>query len=165
MGLPFVPGEMLEEERAFARFAGGCVACTTIEAERTTEDRVVFENDSVLVVCPYWSGTPYELLILPKQHHAHLQDSSESSLAGIGRSLRDAMKVLGSTLGDVAYNVGFHSAPHQHEGEYHWHIHIWPNLVTQAGFERGTGVMINVIPPESAASALRETASSLLLNK
>ena len=115
--------------------------------------------------CPYWSGTPYELLILPKQHHAHLQDSSESSLAGIGRSLRDAMKVLGSTLGDVAYNVGFHSAPHQHEGEYHWHIHIWPNLVTQAGFERGTGVMINVVPPEEAALALRETASSLLLNK
>ena len=50
-------------------------------------------------------------------------------------------------IGDVAYNIGFHTAPHAHQGEYHWHIHIWPNLVTQAGFERGTGVMINVMPP------------------
>ena len=63
---------------------------------------------------------------------------------------------------NVAYNVGFHSAPHQHDGEYHWHIHIWPNLVTQAGFERGTGVMINVVPPESAASALRESLQYFL---
>ena len=161
MGLPFVPGEILEEERAFARYAGGCVACTTIEAERTAGERVVFENDAVLVVCPFWSGTPYELLILPKQCHAHLQDGDEADLAAVGRSLRDAMKVLSSTLGDIAYNVGFHSAPHQHDGDYHWHIHIWPNLVTQAGFERGTGVMINVVPPELAASALRESASML----
>ena len=29
LGLPFVPGEILDEERAFARFAGGCVICTT----------------------------------------------------------------------------------------------------------------------------------------
>ena len=161
MGLPFVPGEILEEERAFARYAGGCVACTTIEAERTAGERVVFENDAVLVVCPFWSGTPYELLILPKQCHAHLQDGDEADLAAVGRSLRDAMKVLSSTLGDIAYNVGFHSAPHQHDGDYHWHIHIWPNLVTQAGFERGTGVMINVVPPELAALALRESASML----
>jgi UDPglucose--hexose-1-phosphate uridylyltransferase len=28
-------------------------------------------------------------------------------------------------------------------------------LVTQAGFERGTGVMINVVPPEEAAQTLR----------
>ncbi|MEC9181638.1 MAG: galactose-1-phosphate uridylyltransferase, partial [Actinomycetota bacterium] len=64
-------------------------------------------------------------------------------------------------LGDMAYNVGFHSAPLQHDGDYHCHIHIWPNLVTQAGFERGTGVMINVVPPELAALALRESASML----
>ncbi|MGE5210214.1 MAG: galactose-1-phosphate uridylyltransferase, partial [Acidobacteriota bacterium] len=33
LGLPFVPGEILDEERAFARFAGGCLLCTTVEAE------------------------------------------------------------------------------------------------------------------------------------
>ena len=165
MGLPFVPGEVIEEERAFARFAGGCVLCTTIEAERSSGDRVVFENDEVMVLCPYWSGTPYELLVIPQQHLLHLQDTDDATLAGIGRGLRDAMAALSRTLGDVAYNVGFHSAPHQHSGEYHWHIHIWPNLVTQAGFERGTGVLINVVPPESAAEALRTSmAAGLPLN-
>jgi UDPglucose--hexose-1-phosphate uridylyltransferase len=159
LGLPFVPGEVLDEERAFARFAGGCLLCTTVEAELATGERVVFANDDVAIICPYWSGSPYELLIVPRRHELHLQDSDDESLASVGRALRDATAFLNALLGDVAYNVGFHPAPHAHVGEYHWHIHIWPNLVTQAGFERGTGVLINVMPPEAAASSLRGVAT------
>ena len=159
LGLPFVPGEVLDEERAFARFAGGCLLCTTIEAERATGERIVFANDDVAIICPYWSGTPYELLIVPTRHDLHLQDADDDSLKAIGRALRDATAFLNQALGDVAYNVGFHTAPHSHEGEYHWHVHIWPNLVTQAGFERGTGVLINIVPPEQAAETLRNAAA------
>jgi UDPglucose--hexose-1-phosphate uridylyltransferase len=159
LGLPFVPGEILEEERAFARFAGGCLLCTTVEAELATGERVVFANDDVAIICPYWSGSPYELLIVPRRHELHLQDSDDESLAAVGRALRDATAFLNQLIGDVAYNVGFHTAPHSHVGEYHWHVHVWPNLVTQAGFERGTGVLINVMPPEQAASSLRGVAT------
>lgn len=159
LGLPFVPGEVLDEERAFSRFAGGCLLCTTAEAELATGERVVFSNDDVVVLCPYWSGSPYELLIVPRRHELHLQDSDDSSLEAVGRALRDSTAFLNKALGDVSYNVGFHTAPHQHTGEYHWHIHIWPNLVTQAGFERGTGVLINVMPPEQAAETLRNASS------
>ncbi len=155
LGLPFVPGEVLDEERAFARFAGGCLLCTTVEAEMATGDRVVFATDDVAVICPYWSGSPYELLIVPLRHELHLQDADDDSLEAIGRALRDATAFLNKAIGDVAYNVGFHTAPHSHTGEYHWHIHIWPNLVTQAGFERGTGVLINIVSPEQAAETIR----------
>ena len=158
LGLPFVPGEILDEERAFARFAGGCLLCTTAEAELAAGERVVFANDDVVVVCPYWSGTPYELLIIPRRHDPHLQDADDDSLAAVGRALRDAIAHLNAAIGDVAYNIGFHTAPHAHSGEYHWHIHVWPNLATHAGFERGTGVMINVVPPEHAAATLREAS-------
>ncbi|HEY5663988.1 MAG TPA: galactose-1-phosphate uridylyltransferase [Ilumatobacter sp.] len=159
LGLPFVPGEVLDEERAFARFAGGCLLCTTVEAELATGERVVFANDDVAVLCPYWSGSPYELLIVPRRHDLHLQDADTVSLAAVGRALRDTTAFLNRVLGDVAYNVGFHTAPHAHTGEYHWHVHIWPNLVSQAGFERGTGVLINVVPPEQAAESLRQAAA------
>ena len=159
LGLPFVPGEVLDEERAFGRFAGGCLLCTTAEAELATGDRVVISNDDVVVLCPYWSGSPYELLIVPRQHELHLQDAADASLDAVGRALRDSTAFLNRALGDVSYNVGFHTAPHQHTGEYHWHAHVWPNLVTQAGFERGTGVLINIMPPEQAAESLRNASS------
>lgn len=159
LGLPFVPGEVLDEERAFSRFAGGCLLCTTVEAELATGERIVFANDDVAVICPYWSGSPYELLIVPRRHDLHLQDADDASLEAVGRALRDATEFLNRAIGDVAYNVGFHTAPHAHTGEYHWHIHVWPNLTTQAGFERGTGVLINIVPPEQAAETLRNAAS------
>jgi UDPglucose--hexose-1-phosphate uridylyltransferase len=38
-------------------------------------------------------------------------------------------------------------------------VHLWPKLVTTAGFERGTGVLINIVPPEDAALALRNAAA------
>jgi len=155
LGLPFVPGEILDEERAFARFAGGCVICTTIEAELASGDRVVFADDDIVCVAPFWSGAPFELLLMPRHHEAHLQDVDQVNLDAMGRGIRDAVLHLHSALGDVAYNLGFHTAPHEHSGQYHWHVHLWPNLVTAAGFERGTGVMINVMPPETAAETLR----------
>ena len=55
-------------------------------------------------------------------------------------------------------NLVFHTAPHQHDHEFHWHAHLWPKLVTVAGFEQGTGVMINISPPEDAALELRSVA-------
>jgi UDPglucose--hexose-1-phosphate uridylyltransferase len=99
------------------------------------------------------------LLIIPRHHEPHLQDASSESLAAVGIALRDAIGHLNSALGDVAFNIGIHTAPHQHTGQYHWHAHVWPNLVTQAGFERGTGVMINIVPPEHACDALRSVTT------
>jgi len=154
LGLPFVPGEILEEERAFERFKGGCILCATIDAERVDNKRVVLESEHAVVVAPYWSGSPYELLIIPESHDAHLTDSSDDVLTAIGIAIRDAIRMLNNTLGDVAYNLVFHTAPSHHAGNFHWHVHLWPKLTTTAGFEKGTGVLINIVPPEDAAFEL-----------
>ncbi|NBO54121.1 MAG: HIT domain-containing protein, partial [Actinobacteria bacterium] len=159
LGLPFVPGEILDEERAFGRFSGGCILCATIEAEHVDGKRVVLEDENTLVLCPYWSGMPYELLIIPKSHSAHLTDASTDSLHSMGVAIKRALITLNLALGDVAFNLGFHTAPGHHSGMYHWHVHLWPKLVTTAGFERGTGVLINIVPPEDAALALRNAAA------
>ncbi len=159
LGLPFVPGEILDEERAFARFAGGSLLETTIEAELAADQRIVIANDDVVVLCPFWSGVPYEMMIVPTERQSHLQHASDDSLAAMGRAIRDTIAHLKGALGDISFNLGFHTAPHQHTGEYQWHVHVWPVLVTQAGFERGTGVMINVVPPEEACQVLRSVGA------
>ena len=108
--MPFVPGEIVDEERAFARFDGGCILCVTAEAE-LADGHAVAANKDVVVVCPFWSGTPYEMLIIPTRHEAHLYDSPEADLAAVGRAIRDALTMLADRLGDVAYNLVFHTAP------------------------------------------------------
>ena len=155
LGMPFVPGEILDEERAFGRFEGGCILCATVEAELADGVRVVYVDERVAVICPFWSGSPFEMIAIPRHHEGHLQDSDEADLSALGRGVRDALVALRELNGDAAYNLVFHTAPHKHGGAFHWHAHIWPKLRTTAGFEMGTGVMINITPPEAAAEDLR----------
>ncbi len=55
----------------------------------------------------------------------------------------------------MAYNLVFHSGPHhQHDDQFHWHVHALPRLSTTTGFEQGTGVLINIVAPEDAAQQL-----------
>ncbi len=159
LGIPFVPRELADEQAGFARFAGGCLLCTTLDAENRAKHRIVSSNEYSAVISPYWAGHPYEMLIIPKKHGQHMHKSNQVSLYEIGLSIKDAILRLINLLGDVSYNLVFHSAPYRASGTYHWHIHLIPKLTTRAGFELGTGVMINIVSPESAAEQLREAKS------
>jgi UDPglucose--hexose-1-phosphate uridylyltransferase len=157
LGVPFVPGEIAEEEAGFRRFTGSCLLCTAFQAERDARHRIVLDEPKVVVVCPYWSGSPYELLVLPARHHGRIQDAEPTDVVAVGQALRDVLGKLRGRLGDPAYNLVFHTAPHHHSqpGGFHWHVHVLPALTTVAGFELGTGVRINVTAPEVAAAELR----------
>jgi UDPglucose--hexose-1-phosphate uridylyltransferase len=155
LGMSFVPRELAEEQAGFARFAGRCLLCTTADAEEDAGHRVVYADERVLVICPFWSGTPFEMLVIPRTHGPHLHRSSPADLVAVGRSLRMVLGQLREALGDVAYNLVFHSAPYRAPEPYHWHVHILPKLATTAGFELGTGVLINIVAPEQATDELR----------
>ena len=146
LGIPFVPGEIAEEEAGFRRFEGSCLLCTMLEAEVRAGHRLVLEDERVVVVCPFWSGAPYEMLVVPRTHEVHLEDAVARRHRG-RRAGRSAMRSGCSArkVGDVAYNIVFHTAPHHHEGPFHWHVHVVPRLTSLAGFEQGTGVMINIV--------------------
>ena len=154
LGIPFVPGEIADEEAGFQRFEGSCLLCTMVEAEVRAGHRLVLEDERAVVVCPYWSGMPYEMLVVPRTHDVHLEATAPADVVGVGRAIRDALRLLKAKVGDVAYNAVFHTAPHHHEGPFHWHVHIVPRLTSTAGFEQGTGVLINIVPPEVAARHL-----------
>ena len=157
LAIPFVPREINDELAGFARFRGSCLLCTTLEAESGAGHRMVLEEELVSVICPFWSGTPFEMLIVPRAHDPHLHTAEPASLAAVGRSLQVALARLRAAVGDVAYNLVFHAAPYRVDSGYHWHVHVLPKLTTRAGFELGTGVQINVLSPELAARALRDT--------
>lgn len=155
MSTPFVPGETASEMAGFARFQGNCLLCATLDAEEEAQHRVVDADERVVVINPFWSGTPYEMLIVPRAHGPHLYRAEPEDLAAVGRSIHVALSAMRANLGDVAYNIMFHSAPYRVSGDYHWHVHVVPKVTTRGGFELGSGVLINVVPPEQAANELR----------
>src|SRR5436305_2965847 len=52
LGMPFVPREITDEQAGFARFAGNCLLCTTLDAEESAVHRIVYADDGVVGVCP-----------------------------------------------------------------------------------------------------------------
>ena len=154
LGIPFVPGEVADEEAGFRRFSSSSALCTLIEAETDAKYRVVHSDDDCMVLCPFWSGTPYEMLVLPRAHEGHLARADDASVDGVGRALRDSLRSLRAAVGDLAYNLVFHTLPHHHDTLFHWHVHVVPRVASVVGFEQGTGVLINIVAPESAAKLL-----------
>ncbi|MCU1490018.1 MAG: galactose-phosphate uridylyltransferase [Acidimicrobiaceae bacterium] len=160
LGIPFVPRELVDEQGSFSRFAGGCLLCTALASEERAGYRLVEGGEHAVTFAPYWSGTPYELLVVPRNHEAHLHRTPPTDLASVGLAVRNALASLRLVLGDIAYNVVFHSAPYRASAPYHWHVHVLPKLTTRAGFELGTGVYINVVAPERVAEELRDAIAS-----
>lgn len=158
LGVPFVPADLAEERSGFVRFEGSCLLCTAIDAESSAGHRVLVDDDRVLAVCPYWSASPYEMLVVAKEHEAKLPQAAPRDVAAVGRAIRLVLDRLRHVLGDVSYNLVFHTGPHhQPDAEFHWHVHVLPRLTTSSAFEQGTGVLINVVAPEAAAQHLNAT--------
>ncbi|MFP3906807.1 MAG: galactose-1-phosphate uridylyltransferase [Acidimicrobiales bacterium] len=155
LGIPFVPGEIDDEYRGIDEHPSSCLLCDTTRVELAEGERIVLADEHAVVIAPWWSGAPYEMLILPRTHAARAPDADPFDVTGVGRALRDALRRLRHVLGDVAYNIMVHTAPHQARGTYHWHVHLLPRTSTAAGFEQGTGVLINTVSPENAAAQLR----------
>ena len=113
----------------------------------------------MVVLCPFWSGAPYEMLVVPVTHGAHLARATPARHRG-GRAGRCAPRSTGcaAVVGDVAYNVVFHTAPHHQRDEASTGTSTWcRGSPSAAGFEQGTGVMINIVAPEVAAQQLSAT--------
>jgi len=75
--------------------------------------------------------------------------------------LRDVLRALGHALGDPPYTVVVHNAsarPQTAGGDraFHWWLEVVPRIAVVAGFELGTGVLVNTVDPEVAAGRLRE---------
>jgi len=150
LGISFVPGELVEEIAGFRRFSGACLLCATIDAERAAGHRVVSDKDGVVVVAPWWSGAPFELLVIPENHEGHLRRAAATDLASVGHAIRDALHRIRELLGDVPYNLVVHTLPHHAHDPFHWHVHVVPRVHSVGGFEEGTGVPINIVAPEDA---------------
>jgi UDPglucose--hexose-1-phosphate uridylyltransferase len=157
--VPFdVRNKLYEGQRYFDTWAR-CVYCDILEYELREGTRVVLQNEHFVVLAPYASGVPYEMLLLPRRHHPSFGSVEDNALQDMAAALQEILIRLWRLLRDPDYNYVIDTAP-DHMADvpfYHWHLEIYPRLTTRAGFEIGSGIGINVVPPEDAAARLRDT--------
>ncbi len=159
--VPTIPSDELKASKKFYDAHGKCVFCDILEKERGGS-RHVWENES-FVVFASWAGiNPFEFWIMPKTHQATLLGLQPKTVKDLAEALKTCLGGLKSLLNDPPYNYGFHVAPNAEADKfYHWHLEVYPKLSIWAGFEKSTGMYINVVPPEDAAQSLRDAIKGL----
>ena len=112
-----------------------CLLCDYVVLEQKQKIRIICENDSFLVVVPYWAIWPYETLVLSKQHVGSLKQFDNKLM----QDLADIMKIVSCKYDNLfqisfPYSMGLHQIPSdgQEHAEFHFHIHYYPPLLRSA---------------------------------
>ena len=57
--------------------------------ELQNQERVVFENDTFLTICPWWAVWPFETMIVSKEHRRSLADLNELEKTHLAQAIAD----------------------------------------------------------------------------
>ena len=138
---------------------GTCVYCDMVAEEQHQKERIIIDSDNFLAFCPFAARTPFETRIYPKRHIASFMMIDDEEIQELAWVLRDVLLRLHICLNNPDYNYVLRSSPIGDENTryLHWYMIIIPKITTPAGFEIGSGIYINTVPPESSARYLRET--------
>jgi len=158
---PIIPIMVTEELSGSAEYYARherCVWCDIVRQERRQGRRLISDRDGFVALAPFAPRFPFETWILPAEHRSAFEESGVDDLRGLAGVLVEFLGRMNRVLNDPPFNFMLQTAPLRAPAldHFHWHLEVIPKLTRVAGFEWGSGFFINPVPPEDAATALRE---------
>jgi UDPglucose--hexose-1-phosphate uridylyltransferase len=154
--LDFVPAAVARErERAAAyttRTMGHSLLGDLVAEEVRRRDRIVAIDEEAVLLAPFASRLPFQLMIAPRTPRARFEDDGPTGAALLHDGLQRLARRLGSS---PPLNMWVRTAP-RGAGDFSWRIDVMPRLTHLAGLELSTEVNLNIVAPEDAARILRE---------
>ncbi len=154
--LPFTPTEVARERERFGAYAartlGQNLLCDLLQEEVRRGERVVAIDEEAVLIAPFASKAPFQLMLIPRSPRARFEDDGPLCAALLHDGLRRLARHLGSS---PPLNMWVRTAPRGAE-HFCWRIDVVPRLTHLAGLELSTRVNLNIVAPEHAAELLRE---------
>jgi UDPglucose--hexose-1-phosphate uridylyltransferase len=156
--LGFVPAAIARERERFTawhdRTQGRNLLEDMLQEEVRLRERVIAVDSEAVALCPYAARVAFQVQIVPRRPRARFEDDGPLGAA----LLLDVLRRLQAVLGGVPpLNLWVRTAPRGTEN-FCWRIELLPRLGQPAGLELGTGLNLNIVPPEVAAQRLRDVA-------
>jgi UDPglucose--hexose-1-phosphate uridylyltransferase len=122
-----------------------------IQEEVRKDERIVAIDEEAVLMAPYGSQYPFQLLLAPRRRRERFEDSGPAG----SDLLYDGLRRLAARFGaSPPLNLWVRTAPRGAE-HFCWRVDIVPRLTHLAGLELSTGVHLNILSPEQAAAELR----------
>jgi UDPglucose--hexose-1-phosphate uridylyltransferase len=152
--LPFVPAQIARERERFTAYAlrthGRNLLGDLVQEEVRLRERTVAIDEQAVAICPYASRVPFEVQIVPRTPRQSFDDEGPLGAAMLHDVLGRYERLFGAL---PPLNLWVRTAPSGAE-YFCWWIDVLPRLTKLAGLEMGTGVNLNIMPPEKAAEQL-----------
>ncbi|KAJ5565679.1 hypothetical protein N7535_007317 [Penicillium sp. DV-2018c] len=175
--MPEEPAAEMEQLLKYRREHGGSHMLedyATLESRK--QERVVFENEAFLVVCPWWATWPFETMIVSRTHKRALVDLSEADKMLLAEALAEITRRYDNLFEThFPYSMGIHQAPLDGTADEidasYLHLHFYPPLLRSATVRKflvGYELMAEPqrdITPEQAAAKLRACGGELYRKK
>jgi UDPglucose--hexose-1-phosphate uridylyltransferase len=149
--LDFVPAAIARERERFGAYGtrtmGGNLQADLVQEEVRMRERLVAYDAEAVLLAPFASRVPYQLMLAPRTARARFEDDGPTGAALLHDALHRLARLLGAS---PPLNLWVRTAP---AGA--WRIDIFPRLTHLAGLELGAGVNLNIVSPERAADELK----------
>jgi UDPglucose--hexose-1-phosphate uridylyltransferase len=161
---PIVPREIRwreSRELDYYDMWGRSLMSDVLKQELEDGRRIISQTQHFVAFVPYAADVPYETWIVPRRQMADFGDITTLEMHDLAAILHDTLTRMVDKLSDPDYNYVIRSAARYKAEEPHlcWYLQIRPRLTTAAGFELGTGMLVNPSLPEDDAAHLRGDSS------
>lgn len=175
--MPEEPGkELVQMTKYRAEHDGRHLLEDYVKLELEKNERVVWQNDAFVILCPWWAVWPFEVLVLPKRHIRSLVDFTTSERLQFAEAIQEVARRYDNLFEcNFPYSSGLHQAPLQGTQEEidnsYFHMHFYPPLLRSATVKKflvGYELMAEPqrdITPEQATIRLRDCGGELYRNK
>jgi UDPglucose--hexose-1-phosphate uridylyltransferase len=103
--------------------------------ELDLNERVIYKNDSFVVITPFWAIWPFETMILPKKHYQNITQLSKDERVDFAEAISIITKAYDKLFDcSFPYSSGIHQAPtnNKNNNHWHWHMSFYPPLLRSA---------------------------------
>lgn len=133
-----IPNEALKkgtQQRIHFEKHGKSLLAEYLEQELQSGERIIFRNEHMAALVPFWAVWPFEAMIIPLRHQQHIGQMSaieKEAFASTLKSLTGAYDLLFNT--SFPYSAGIHQSPTDGlaHPEWHWHMSFYPPLLRSA---------------------------------
>lgn len=133
-----------------------------IKQELIKKERIIFENETFVVLMPFWAVWPFEAMIVPKKHQKDILEMSEKETAQFAEAISVLTKVYDKLFNtSFPYSSGIHQAPTNDKdySHWHWHMSFYPPLL------RSETVKKFMVGYEMFGSPQRDITAEIACNK
>ncbi len=98
-------------------------------------ERILFENDSFVILVPFWAVWPFETMIVPKKHLKNIAELTTEESKAFAEAISVITKAYDKLFKtSFPYSSGIHQAPtnYQDHSHWHWHMSFYPPLLRSA---------------------------------